>query len=181
MPETAAAAAALPVLTPDGAEVRLGEAWATKPVVLALMRHFGCIFCKDHVARLKPIIPRIHQAGAELVIVGNGLPQFAKFFAEDYGIDTPLFTDPTLRVYEALEAHRPGWLAAVHPLVMLRAFRAMLRGRMQGRTQGDVAQLGGVFIILPDGSMPYAYRSRLAGDLPANDEVLAQLRRAVSR
>ena len=41
----------LTVLRPTGEGVRLGEAWAERPVVLALMRHFGCVFCKDQVSR----------------------------------------------------------------------------------------------------------------------------------
>ncbi len=50
-----------------------------------------------------------------------------------------------------------------------------------GKVQGDLAQLGGVFIILPGGDMPFAYRSEVAGDLPSTTRVLDELRRATSR
>ena len=42
-----ASAGALTILRPDRSTVRLGAVWAEQPVVLALVRHFGCIFCKE--------------------------------------------------------------------------------------------------------------------------------------
>lgn len=36
----------------DGADVRLGDLWATRPLVLAFVRHFGCVFCREHVKEL---------------------------------------------------------------------------------------------------------------------------------
>ncbi len=174
-------AGALTVLTPSGGEFRLGDAWAAQPVVLALIRHFGCQFCKDHVSQLTPAIPAIHEAGAELVIVGSGNPSMAAFFAEDYRVSTPLFTDPTRAVYQAFGAKRPTWSALLNPRLYWNGLRVMLRGHWPGRVQGDLAQLGGVFIILPSGDMPFAYRSRIAGDLPSVARVLDELRSAIGR
>ena len=62
----------LPVLRPDGERVRLGDVWATQPAVIALLRHFGCIFCKDQAAALRAIVPEVHALGAELVMLGSG-------------------------------------------------------------------------------------------------------------
>lgn len=169
----------LPVLTPAGDEVRLGEAWRERPVVLALIRHFGCQFCKDHVSQLVPAVPAIHEAGAELVIVGSGSPSMAGFFAEDYHVTTPLFTDPSREVYRALGAKRPTWAALLTPRLYWNALQVHRRGHRMGRVQGDLAQLGGVFIILPGGDMPFAYRSEVAGDLPRIARVLDELRRAM--
>ena len=49
---------------------------------------------------------------------------------------------------------------------------------MQGRIVGHAAQLGGVLIVKPDGSIPYAHLSEDASDNPPNDEVLAAARAA---
>lgn len=174
-------AAPLPVLTPSGEQVRLGDVWATRPVVLALIRHFGCQFCKDHVSQLVPAIPAIHEAGAELVIVGSGNPAMAGYFAEDYGVTTPLYTDPSRDVYRAFGARRPTWAALLNPRLYWNALRVALRGHWPGRPQGDLAQLGGVFIVLPDGKMPFAYRSSVAGDLPSPRRVIDELNRLLRR
>jgi len=174
----------LAVLRPDGTSVRLGSAWAERPVVLALMRHFGCIFCKEQVARLREIVDEVHVAGAELVIVGSGSPQMAGFFAEDYGIRTPVLTDPTREVYRALATRRPGRFAFIDPRVFIKGVLALLHGHRQQfgpRTElGDDTQLGGIFVVCPDGSVPWAHRSAFAGDRPSNGEVLAALRAAAA-
>ncbi len=171
----------LGVLRPDGEAVRLGDSWAARPVVLALMRHFGCVFCKEQVSALREIVEEIHAGDAELVIVGSGSPQMAGFFAEDYGISTPVLTDPTRQVYGVLETRRPSPLAFMDPRVMLGTLRAMWHGHRQvfGKPElGDTTQLGGVFIVRPGGEVAWAHRSAFAGDRPSNGEVLAALRRA---
>lgn len=181
MENVATSAGTLTVLTPAGEEARLGEAWAGQPVVLALIRHFGCQFCKDHVSQLTPAVPAIHEAGAELVIVGSGNPSMAGFFAEDYHVTTPLFTDPTREVYRAFGAKRPTWAALLNPRLYWNALQVHRRGHRAGKVQGDIAQLGGVFIVLPNGDMPFAYRSAIAGDLPSIPRVLAELMSALGR
>jgi len=171
----------LPVLRPDGESVRLGECWVEQPVVLALIRHFGCIFCKEQVSTLRTIVEDIHAAGAELVIVGSGSPLMAGFFAEDYQITTPVLTDPQRHVYAALELRRPSALAFLDPRVWVRGFFATLRGHRQQLSNaelGDSTQLGGMFVVRPGGEVAWAYRSAFAGDRPTNDEVLAALHRA---
>ena len=171
----------LTLLRPDGAVVRLALVWAERPVVLALMRHFGCIFCKEQVSRLRAIVDDIHAAGAELVIVGSGSPQMAGFFAEDYAIATPVLTDPTRAVYRALEVRRPHRLAFLDPRVAWLGLRALIAGHRQqfgNPDLGDETQLGGVFIVRPGGEVAWAHRSAFAGDHPGNTEVLAALRQA---
>ena len=178
-----ASAGALTVLRPDGSTVRLGAVWAERPVVLALVRHFGCIFCKEQVSRLRTIVGDIHSAGAELVIVGSGSPQMAGFFAEDYAITTPVLTDPERRVYQALEVRRPPRLAFVDPRVFIRGLRAVLHGHRQQRNRmgerGDETQIGGVFIVWSGGTLAWAHRSAFAGDHPTNAAILSALREAM--
>lgn len=170
----------LSVLRPDGEAVRLGSVWAERPVVLALMRHFGCIFCKEQVARLREIVDDIHATGAELVILGSGSPQMAGFFAEDYAIATPVLTDPQRHVYAMLETRRPPRWGFIDPRVALRGLRAILRGHWQqfgNPDLGDETQLGGIFIVRPGGEAAWAHRSAFAGDRPSNVEVMDALRR----
>lgn len=170
----------LPLRTPDDREVALESLWAERPVVLTLVRHFGCIFCREQVAQMRRIAPEIRAAGADLVFVGNGTPQMAEAFVEDFGIDVPVYTDPTREVYGALGAQRPGRGAMLRPRMWRYTLRAVLSGSRQARkVQGDRAQVGGVFIVQPGGDLAWAYRSRLAGDHPSNERVLLALRAAM--
>ncbi len=44
---------------------------------------------------------------------------------------------------------------------------------------GSSLQQGGLALVKPDGSVPYLYRSREAGDHPTSAEVLASVKKAL--
>jgi len=125
---------------------------------------------------LRDHVEEIRARGAELVIVGNGAPHFAAAFREDFQIDGPLLVDPELRAYRAAGLRR-GRVELLSPRVPLNALRALRSGSRQssGEVQGDPWQLGGVFVIRPDGATTYRHVSREAGDHPPVDEILASL------
>ncbi len=118
--------------------------------------------------------PRIHEAGAELVILGNGTAEQARWFVEDYKIEVPVFTDPELRSHAVVGARK----ARILQLATIRAaLRARRRGFHQTKTMGSARQLGGLFVITPDGRMRYRYLSAFAGDHPEPDEAIEALSR----
>lgn len=168
--------AALQVLTPQGEAVPLGALWRERPALLFLVRHYGCQFCRAQLADLREAIPAIEAAGVQPVVIGNGTPLMAEAFVEETGLAVPLYTNPGREVYQALGAKRPGALALLNPRLWWNGIRVALRGFFPRKVQGDAAQLGGVFLVRPDGQMPYAYRSDLAGDHPSNEELLRVVR-----
>lgn len=174
---TVAALADVTVLDEDAREHRLGDCWARQPVVLVLVRHFGCLFCKQQVAELAKERGRIRALGGELVILGNGGPEHVRWFREDFGVESPVFTDTTAQAYRIAGAKR-GFFTGANPRTMLASLRAFAKGYRQSGTRGDRYQQGGVLVIMPDGSMPYRYISRFAGDHPAPEAVVAALERA---
>ncbi len=129
---------------------------------------------------MREITAEIHESGAELVIVGNGSAQFARGFVEDYDVATPVFTDPSRALYDALGARRAGILDLSRPSLWRNGRRARGKGFRQHEVLGDARQLGGVFVVLPSGDTPYCYLSGVAGDHPDPQEVLAALREAVA-
>lgn len=127
---------------------------------------------------MRDYVPRIHGAGAELVIVGNGTPEQARWFIEDFHIDTPVYTDPTLGIHRAVGARRGVRLSKL-PRLVVNAVRAMSKGHFQTRVLGDGQQLGGVFVIMPGGALAYRYLSEVAGDHPNPGDVVSALESAV--
>jgi NAD(P)-dependent dehydrogenase (short-subunit alcohol dehydrogenase family)/peroxiredoxin len=123
---------------------------------------------------LRDRVDEIRDLGAELVVVGNGAPNFAAAFREDYRLDSPLLVDPELRAYRAAGLRR-GRVEALSPLLPLHALRALSGGSRQGSVQGDLWQLGGVFVIRPGGELAYCYVSREAGDHAPVEEILEAL------
>lgn len=116
----------------------------------------------------------IRDAGADLVVVGNGAPEFARAFREDLGLAGPLLVDPELRAYRAAGLRR-GRVEALSPRLPWHALRAWRSGARQTSVQGDPWQLGGVFVIRPDGALLFRHRSAEAGDHPPPEAILAAL------
>ncbi len=119
-------------------------------------------------------IDAIRARGAELVIVGNGAPNFAAAFREDLELDCPLLVDPELRAYRAAGLRR-GRVELLSPRLPLHSLRALRAGFRPTGVQGDVWQLGGVFVIRPGGELSYRHLSRDAGDHPPVEAILAGL------
>ena len=117
----------------------------------------------------------IHARDAELFIIGNGAPSFARAFREDLEITTPLYTDPSLATHRLLGFRRGVRETLLSLAVYGAAVRALRRGFRQGWTRGDAWQLGGVLVVRPDGTMAYRHASAAAGDHPPVADVLAAL------
>jgi len=133
------------------------------------------MFCREQVVQLHRRIDDIHAAGAELVVIGNGTPNFVAGFRDTTGYRGLLYTDPSLEAYRRAGMKR-SVTSVVNPMSALRAFRALGRGHMQGLTKGDSWQQGGTVVITHDGRIAYTYHSGSAGDHAAVDDILAALR-----
>jgi hypothetical protein len=117
----------------------------------------------------------IRERGADLAIIGNGAPPFARAFREGLKLDVPLYTDPSLETYRALAFNRGLSRTAFNPRTWSHAVRALVGGFVQGRTQGDPLQLGGVVVVRPDGLVAYRYASAEAGYHPPIAHILTAL------
>lgn len=118
---------------------------------------------------------RARAAGGEIVVVGNGAPQFIEAFRQEQGFQGRILTDPERGAYRLLELKRS---FVPDPRTFLRAADAMSRGFRQTRTRGDASQLGGVLVVRPDGEMPYRFVSRFAGDHPPIEAMMTALEAA---
>ena len=125
---------------------------------------------------MRDALPKIHARGAELVVVGNGKPEYAADFRDSEGIEFPLYTDPDLRAYSAAGLKRSVG-SSINLNVIGHGLRALSAGKRQGATQGDPWQQGGVFVIAPRDRIVFSYVSEEAGDHPEIGDVLASLPR----
>jgi len=169
---------------PDGRQVRLGDLWRERPAVLVFVRHFGCVFCRQMAVEIHRCRHDFEQADVELVVIGHGSPAHAADFRRRQNVDLPLLVDPDRRAYELAGAKVATLPELIGPRQILRGLRATIMSRLrqgsiavhQGRILGHAAQLGGVLVIAPDGSVRYAYLSEESGDNPPASEVLAAAR-----
>ncbi len=168
----------------DGEPVRLGDLWHQQPAVLVFLRHYGCLFCRDYAAQLHRARHRFQAAGARLVTIGLGTPAQAAQFRVGQGVDIPLLVDPDRRSFGAAGAKSATLAELLGPRIILRGLLRTIASRLPrgampinpGRVTKHPAQLGGVLVVAPDGSVRYAHMSQDASDNPPVREVLAAVR-----
>jgi peroxiredoxin len=168
----------------EGHPVRLGDLWSERPAVLVFVRHFGCVFCRELAVDIHRHRERFAEADVELAVIGHGTPAQARDFRRLQNVDLKLLVDPDRKVYELAGAKVATIGELIGPRQILRGLRATIVSRLkqgsiavhQGKIIGHAAQLGGVLVIAPDGSVRYAYLSEESGDNPPAREVLAAAR-----
>ena len=123
---------------------------------------------------------RFEEAGARLVVIGQGTPAHAAHFLKSQNVEgLHLLVDPERRTYEPAGAKVATFSELLGPRIVARAVPRALRARVhQGRIVGHPAQLGGVLVVAPDGRVTYTHLAEDASDNPPNDEVLEAVRRA---
>ena len=116
--------------------------------------------------------------GVQVVVVGHSSLRYAKAFVDETKIELPVYVDEKRVLYKALEFKRP-LLSFLTPKVFKRAAEARREGFSQPGVHGDAFQLGGVVLLMPDGSIPYKYTSQFAGDHPKIEDLKAEIKNAL--
>lgn len=119
-------------------------------------------------------IDLIRNAEAELYVIGNGSPSFVAGFRDETGWDGGVFTDPSLKVFEAAQLER-GVLKTFDPRALGKTIKAFARGSRQGRTQGDAFQQGGVLVIAPGNVVRWQHVSKRPGDNASAEAIASAL------
>lgn len=174
------ALAAARILDIAGGSVRLAEAWQDHPAVVVWLRHFGCVFCREHVAEVRAARSDIEALHGEIVFIGNGTPRAAAWFQQRFAADSTVLTDPDLVTYAAIGA-RAGLLSTLGPQAWSAGLRALRTGARQTATKGHPFQQGGVLVIAPGNEVLYRHVSGTAGDHAPISMILAALRNAAPR
>ena len=121
------------------------------------------------------------EAGVRLAVIGIGTPADAAEFRRAQGVDLPLLADPDRRAYALAGAKVATLGELLAPRIISRGLKHTILSRLrlgsiavhQGAIKGHAAQLGGVLLVAPDGSVRYAHLSEDASDNPPTREVLA--------
>jgi peroxiredoxin len=170
----AAALAQITVQDEAGAAVSFKGLWAERPVVLACVRHLGCIFCRQQVAGLMTRLPEIERRGATLVVVAPAKPEHIGPFRQATGYAGALYVDRSGRAFRTAGLVR-GWGSTYHLRAVLKGVVAFAKGFRQAGRQGDVVQQGGTFVLGPGDRVHYEWRDRFAGDNANLDAVVGAI------
>ena len=163
----------------DGAATLRDQLAGDRPTLLAAVRHFGCIFCREMVKDLRTAA-EVADRGAErrypkVVFVHMAAPEAgARFFGKLWPA-APAISDPDRRLYDALGSRRGGWWQMFRPVVWLHGWRALRKGHRVGRPIGDPWRMPVLMLVEPtpagDAAMRPAHAFAHAGSRPAYDRL----------
>lgn len=134
--------------------------------------------CREHLAQLRGQEEAFGRLGVAIVVVTFEPPDAVAGFAARERLPFPILSDPTRRAYAAFGLTR----GPTHRVWGWRTLYAYLRGLGSGtrprRPHGDLAQLGGDFVLDAQGSIVFAHRSTHPADRPPIQALLAAVCRA---
>ena len=118
-------------------------------------------------------------AGAQLVLIGQATPRHAAQFRRRQGIQLPVLADEERVSYAAAGAKIATMTELFGPNSVAKGILASARTRrVQTRTVGHTAQLGGALVVAPDGRVAWSHMSEDAADNASPEAILAAVRRA---
>ncbi|HEY2436441.1 MAG TPA: AhpC/TSA family protein [Solirubrobacteraceae bacterium] len=120
-------------------------------------------------------------AGGRVVLIGQLTPRHAAHFRRRQAIELPVLADERRESYRAAGAKMATMGELLGPGVVAKGILTSARtGRLQTRTVGHPAQLGGAMVIAPGGRILWSHMSDDAGDNAEPEEILAVLRDAAA-
>lgn len=133
----------------DGQNIGVPQFWKNGPVVLYFIRRFGCIVCRHNATILSRCKAALDAKGVRFVAVAPERDGMEDFVAGEY-FKGEVYADPNRACYKALRLKRASLLGILSKRVRQVIDRATNSG-IKGNMKGDFKQLGGLFVITPDG------------------------------
>ena len=136
------------------------------PVLLVLLRHEGCTFCRNAMSDIARLRPRIEDVGTQIVLGHMGSDVDFAAFANRYGLaDVASISDPDRALYKGMGLRRGRLWQLLGPRVIWEGLKSTLTGHLPGKIKGDPYQLPGAF-LLHRGEVIKVHAFRDASDRP---------------
>jgi peroxiredoxin len=137
------------------------------PILLVLLRHLGCTFCRETLADIAARRREIEDAGARIIFVHMGEDEKAAYLFERYHLqDIARISDPEARLYSALGLPRASLMQVYGPGMWKHVIQSvLLDGHGMGQIVGDRFQMPGAFLI-HRGSVIGGFRHQRISDHP---------------
>lgn len=162
------------LVTADGHVTDLAGLWADAPTGLGIIfvRHFGCPFCKQHLAQIAQRTTEFDSAGVSLVALGPGTPQEAAEIKTKMHLPFPVYGDYRSRVFSDYGLSEIEGKDVVTRQSIVGSAKAVLQGHLPSRSEGNPKQLHGEFLVDREGIVRYAVRPTTMSDLPDPSDML---------
>lgn len=164
--------------------VRLSEHWSRGPTHLIFLRHYGCSCGKERAAQLREEYPKLIEAGAQVIAIGQGEPERTIEYIKVRQLPCPVLCDPEYRAYNAYALLEGTPAQILHDFEWVPGDEATGRKLMGSRRDTDLRLvdnpwlLPAEFIIDRQGIIRYAHRYQYCEDFPPLTVLLGAIKAA---
>jgi peroxiredoxin len=117
------------------------------------------------------------EAGANLVLIGQRTPKHAAEFRRRQHLELTILADKKRETYAVAGTKVATAGELIGPKVVARSLIATAKtGKVQTKTDGHTAQLGGTLVIAPDGRVTWSHIAHDASDNASPEEILEAVR-----
>ncbi|KAJ1989243.1 hypothetical protein H4R33_002136 [Dimargaris cristalligena] len=164
--------------TPETTTIQSQSLWASRPVLVFVVRRPGCLLCREEAHTLAAQRATIEtELGVTMVAVVHeelGALEFQEQFWRG-----PLYLDSEKGFFKAIGGGKLKWSSAwtmLLPSVFKNGRRATKAG-VKGNFKGQGRIMGGLYIVKPeDRGIAFEYKEKVFGDHAPIDQVLAVCR-----
>ena len=117
----------------------------------------------------------VRARGGEVLAIGFDRLERAERYLAEQELPFPLLVDPERRVYRAYGLEKGAWWRFLLPKVALGYWRMMESGAQVQRPEEDPLQLGGDFVVDPDGRLALVHPAKDPTDRPSVAALLAMI------
>jgi peroxiredoxin len=115
--------------------------------------------------------------GANIVLIGQRTPEHAAEFRRKQGLDLTVLADEKRETYALAGTKVANLGELIGPKVVARSLVATAKtGKVQTKTDGHTAQLGGTLVVAPDGRVTWSHIAHDASDNASPEEILEAVR-----
>ncbi|MEN8233645.1 MAG: hypothetical protein ABFR89_01820 [Actinomycetota bacterium] len=172
-PTSSETRAEIPLSDPDSEATTLAE-FAADPLVVVLVRYFGCLPCQEFVRDLDRARDRLPE-DARVIAVGGSAGYQARWLRDTKGVEMPLLLDPEQRVRAVADLGDLTPLEMASPSGAGSYVRSILSGFRPQVPTADATKAPGILLLDRDFSVAWVHRGHALGDYPPIDELIARV------
>lgn len=158
----------------DGSPVTLGE-FNAEPLVVVLVRYFGCLPCQEFVRDLDAQLDRLPE-GSRVIAVGGSADHQARWLRDTKGVQMPLLLDPGQEVRAVAGV---GDLSALQMASVGGAtnyVKSLVRGFRPQVPTADATKAPGIVVFDSDFNVTWVHHGEMLGDYPSVDDLIDRVR-----
>ncbi|MFM7187098.1 MAG: hypothetical protein ACKO14_04715 [Armatimonadota bacterium] len=150
----------------------LAEYYSDNGLLLILVRHWNCIFCRGQLAELHILLPILEQKTRVVAVMPHRAEYLRPRLTGRYALSCTVLCDPEYALYRALGYGHMRASEAISPKAIMDGAKLFFGGHIVGVPDGDVEQLPGVVAIRASGQVAARHQHAFASDYLTSDELI---------